>query len=147
MDGNAHRPPTGNFVDIERPENQDNFLTALTQSGNVTKSAKLANVHRGRLYEFADRDEEFRARFEAARQLGHLAMEDEARSRAIDGNEIPIWKDGKVVGYRTEKSDLLMIFLLKGAFPEKYKDRVENQNRDMDLAERLKASRLRNNER
>ena len=38
-----------------------------------------------------------------------------------------------------------MIFLLKGAKPEKYKDRVDNYNynKDLDLADRLKEARAR----
>jgi hypothetical protein len=96
-------------------------------------------------YRLKHEDPQFSEQWDVAQKLGEDAMEDEARRRAIEGVEQPIYKNGEVVGRRIDYSDILMIFLLKGAKPEKYKDRVENINfnRDLDLADKLKSARTR----
>jgi len=38
-----------------------------------------------------------------------------------------VYYQGKPCGVVTEYSDTLLIFLMKGAMPEKYKDRVSNE--------------------
>ena len=59
---------------------------------------------------------------------GRNMLEDEAIRRAKDGvREKPVYQGGKLVGHVQEYSDTLLIFLLKGARPEKYRDRVQQE--------------------
>jgi hypothetical protein len=55
-------------------------------------------------------------------------LEAEAHRRAVEGVEKPVgWYKGRPGGYVREYSDVLLIFLLKGLRPEKYKDRLEKR--------------------
>jgi hypothetical protein len=90
---------------IRTAENRANFLEAVRSSGNVTQACDAVGLARTAVYAWRDEDPSFADDWEAALTLGIEAMEDEARRRAFAG------------------SDLLMIFMLKGAKPEKYRDR------------------------
>lgn len=87
----------------------ERFLTLLSETGSVTAAAKGAGIARLTAYRERHADALFAQKWEAALELGIDALEDEARARAL------------------ARSDLLLIFLLKGARPEKYRDRVEQR--------------------
>jgi hypothetical protein len=98
---------------IRTSEVRERFLEGLRETGNVRAVCKALNLGRTALYAWKDEDPAFDRDWEAALQLGALALEDIARERAAAG------------------SDLLMIFLLKGLMPQKYRERqtIEvNQN-------------------
>ena len=50
-------------------------------------------------------------------------LEEEARRRAHDGVDEPVWFQGVQCGTVRKYSDTLLIFLLKGAKPDKYRER------------------------
>lgn len=101
------------------------FLVAFAQSGNVSAAAREAGCGRTTVYQWQEHDEAFLAAFREAEIQAVDVLEQEARRRAI-GYEATVYdKDGNAQTV-TKYSDVLMIFLLKGARPEKYKDRVEH---------------------
>lgn len=104
-------------------EKRDEFLEALSECGNVTHAAKGVGVSRQQLYVVRGEDEEFAAKWDEAAKLGAARLEDEARRRAVEGWEEGIWHRGQKVGTVRKFSDTLLIFLLKGAMPEKYAER------------------------
>jgi hypothetical protein len=53
------------------------------------------------------------------------SLETVARRRAIEGWQAPVHYQGQLVGFRPRHSDTLPIFLMKGAKPEKYDDKVQ----------------------
>lgn len=59
-------------------------------------------------------------------------LEDEAVRRANEGIRKAVRYKGKIVGYDTEFSDSLLIFMLKGGKPEKYKDRASFEHTGKD---------------
>jgi hypothetical protein len=61
--------------------------------------------------------------FEASRDEAAQVLEDEAVRRAQQGVEEPVYQGGKLVGTVQRYSDTLLIFLLNGARPDKYKQR------------------------
>ena len=65
--------------------------------------------------------------FEEAKIIAGEILEAEAIERATVGTPEPVYYRGRVVGYITRKSDTLLIFLLKGLMPEKYRDRWEGE--------------------
>jgi hypothetical protein len=136
------------YLSIDERVNQDRFIEFYKETGSITAAARKAKVNRCSIYGLRRLDPDFDKRCTEARAMGIDAMEDEAIRRAVEGDEQPVYKDGKVIGTRVSYSDLLMIFLLKGMKPDTYKDRVENvnYNRDLDLADRLKEARQRNRE-
>ena len=86
------------------------FLEAYVRCGVLSEAARAAGVERTTHYWWLRHDPEYAEAFaEAERQAGDLLVE-EARRRAFKG------------------SDLLLIFLIKGIFPERYRDnyRVEH---------------------
>jgi hypothetical protein len=92
--------------------NQQMFLVAYSQCGNISQAARVANVSRPQTYVWLQDP----CYAEAFREAGREAvdrLEEEARRRAMEG------------------SDMLMSLLLKGHLPEKYRDnhRVEMHGR------------------
>jgi hypothetical protein len=70
----------------------------------------MAEMCRQAAYEWRDCDPDFAADWDKAKDRGADALEDIAVRRAAAG-----------------QSDTLLIFLLKGAKPDKYKDRVSSE--------------------
>ena len=86
---------------------QNAFIEALRQTGNITLSVQAAQVTRTQAYRWRDASDGFAARWYEALQAAGEVLEAEARRRAFGG------------------SDTLLIFLLKGIYPEKYRDRYD----------------------
>lgn len=105
------------------------FLAALIESGgNITKAVKAAKIGRSTHYDWLRDDPEYPALFnEAVRQAGDV-LESEAIRRASDGVQEPVFYQGEKCGSVRRYSDTLLIFLLKGARPDKYAERVENRH-------------------
>jgi hypothetical protein len=80
------------------------------------------------VYRRRDEDPDFAVEWDRAKQIGAEALEDEANRRAYDGWDEPLAEKGRLTGHVVRKfSDTLLIFLLKGAKPDKYKDRVQSE--------------------
>ncbi len=108
------------------PEKYEKFLASLRKTGgNIARAARAEKIDRSTAYRWRDEDKDFAARWDEAVQDGIDDLEEEARRRAYKGLRQAIFYKGEVVGYEYEYSDTLMIFLLKGNRPEKYKDRQE----------------------
>ena len=101
----------------------DLFLGHLSECGNVAHSARLAGLNRTVLYRYRKKDPNLKKRWDQAAELGVLALEDEALQRAYQGIERPVCMGGKIIMVK-KYSDSLLMFLLKGAKPEKYRDHV-----------------------
>ena len=114
----------------QTPKKEGEFLDALAETGNVTRACVSAKIGRATVYEWRAADEEFRERWETALDLGCDALEDEATRRAHDGVPEPVYYQGEVVGQVQKYSDTLLMFLLKGRRPEKFKDRTELTGKD-----------------
>lgn len=99
------------------------MLTALALTGNVTAAAKKAKVGRRTHYEWVEQDPEYKAAVADAMEEAADLMEEEARRRGADGVLEPVFHQGKRCGTIRKYSDTLLIFLLKGARPEKYRER------------------------
>jgi hypothetical protein len=106
------------------PKKRREFLTALSESCNVTASAHAAGLSRQRLYELRRENPDFAVEWDNAVDEAVDKLELEARRRALQGVRKPIYYRGSKVGSTQEYSDLLTIFLLKAHRPEKYRERV-----------------------
>jgi len=94
-------------------------------AGNVTRACKLANVSRNAVWEWSRDEPAFSDELEAAIERGADLLEEEAVRRAYVGVEKPVYQGGALVGHVQEYSDTLLIFLLKGKRPERYRERVD----------------------
>lgn len=122
------------------------FLASLSECGNVTKAAEAVGVNRVYLYEVRAEDEAFKKQWEEAAKLGALRLEDEARRRAIDGWEEPVWHKGKRCGKVRKYSDTLLIVLLKAHHPDKYAERNKTEHSgSIDIAKAIEDGRKRAN--
>lgn len=109
------------------PERQSAFLAALSSSGgNVSRACEAIDVARITAYKWRDNDPEFAQAWEHAKQIGADVLEDEAIRRAREGVPEPVFYKGKKLRATVTKySDTLLIFLLKGARPDKYRDNAK----------------------
>lgn len=108
------------------------FLSSLAEYGNVSKAADLARLDRATLYRKRGEDEAFSAEWDKALAIGVEALEDEAKRRAYEGWDEPVFHEGIVCGAKRKFSDTLLIVLLKAHKPEKYMDRQKVDNTSSD---------------
>lgn len=103
------------------------FLAAYAECGNITHAAELSGIDRHSHYLWLDKSEKYRTMFEAAHHQAIEHMEQEARRRAMLGVEEPVFYQGMEVARVRKPSDTLLMFMLKGALPDKYRDNVRNE--------------------
>lgn len=110
---------------VEKGDWKNVFLAELAICGIVGSACKKAKIGRTTAYKTRDEDEDFAAAWDAALDTAVDAMEAEAWRRGTKGVLKPVYQSGKEVGHVREYSDTLLIFMLKGARPEKYRDRQQ----------------------
>ena len=100
------------------------FLAAYSEVGTITHAAQLAGVLRTAHYNWMN-DPEYVERFREAEKQACDRLEQEIRRRAVSGVDEPVFYQGKECGTVKKYSDTLLIFLAKGAMPQKYRDNVK----------------------
>jgi hypothetical protein len=110
------------------------FLEALSKLGNVRLACSHAEVSRNVAYVHRNTNAEFAERWDDAMDEAVDLLEHECRRRAAHGVERERWtrigtdENGrplfKMIVER-EYSDVLLMFLIKGARPEKYRDNFD----------------------
>ena len=118
------------------------FIEYLAEYGNVSRACASVAASRTGMYEAKKHDPEFSSEWDKAHELGLKALEDEAIRRATEGVDEPIYYQGEQVGAVRRYSDTLLIFLLKGGMPEKYRERVEHSG-SLDIANSILDARKR----
>lgn len=103
-------------------EKKAELLAMVEADGNVTMAAKRAGVSRNSVYYQRKVDPDFDAAMEEAIEVAIAKLENEARRRAVDGVDKPVYQQGQLVGHVTEYSDKLLEMLLRAHRPEKYRD-------------------------
>jgi hypothetical protein len=116
-----------NYYTRFTPKKRELFLDALAKTGNVQKAAKSAHTTPKTAYNYRHADPDFAAAWAQALDAAYdIVLEPEAMRRALDGVERPVYHQGKKVDTIREYSDTLLIFLLKGGRPAKYRERYEH---------------------
>jgi len=100
------------------------FLAAFRTTASVRHAATAAGVARTRHYRWLE-NPHYAARFEQARDAAAQVLEDEAVRRAREGTEEPVFYQGEECATILRYSDALLMFLLRGWRPERYRDRSE----------------------
>jgi hypothetical protein len=131
------------------------FLCAFEVTGNITLAASAAGITRGMHYRRLKKDPVYKAAFDVSQEIAIGVLEDEATRRAVEGIEelvlfqgrvcyapviddeglIVLNEEGKpIISRRPLKkrtySDSMLQFLLRGARPEKYRERFEHTGKD-----------------
>jgi hypothetical protein len=97
------------------PERQRAFIQALAETGNATRAAKMVNMTVVSAYQLrrAPGAEEFRKAWSAALDCGVERIRDLAFERAVEGEMIPIFHKGDLLGYRRKYDNQLLMFILR----------------------------------
>jgi hypothetical protein len=119
----------------------------------LQEACAAASIARSTAYQWRSDDADFAAGWDEALDEAADRMEREAFRRAVEGTNEPVYHQGQEVGAVRKYSDTLLIFLLKAARPEKYRERTETRHTgltpdeaknlpDEELAAKLKAKGL-----
>ena len=107
------------FLDKIRHPKKRGFLLAFCGTFNITQSAQVVGIDRTLHYLWKQEDPDYVEAFQLAGILGAESLQDIAVERA------------------SEDSDTLLIFLLKGAMPEKYRERYEVKDGDKGIDQEI----------
>lgn len=122
--GTARITASALFQQIRHPQKRA-FLIAYSELSSTERSVAVAKIHRALPYHWRRTDPLFAQAWEEAKAMVAEALEEEAIRRAKDYEETHYTADG--TPYPVMKhSDTLLIFLLKGAMPAKYRERYEH---------------------
>lgn len=103
----VYKPKKKDLGELKRSHKKAAFLRAYAKVGGKLAAAKSMGIGPRTVYEWEQEDEEFRQAVLAVEEADTQELEKIARKRAA------------------KKSDLLMMFLLKGRKPLKYRDNVK----------------------
>ena len=119
------------------------FLKCYQETGSIARASEAAGICRDQHYRRLRKDKKYAAAFAEATEVAIGVLEEEALRRAVYGVEEPVvfkgkftydkvkGKDGRMK--RSDQplairkySDSLLQFLLRGARPERYRERYEH---------------------
>ena len=126
----AARKTQSNRRTVRTPKKRAEFVAALRGGQSVSDACQAAGIARQRVYEWREDDSDFAAEWNVALDEGTDALEDEAKRRAVDGVDEPVFYQGKEIAKVKKYSDTLLMFLLKGRRPDKFKDRIAHGGDD-----------------
>ena len=119
--------PQSDRVQQLKEARQRVFLDAFLGTANVSHACRIAEIDRSTHYTWLKEDDAYATLFSEAEEHATDALEAEARRRAVEGVSEPVgWFQGSPGGYVQRYSDTLLIFLLKGSRPDKYRERFEH---------------------
>ena len=110
----------------------------------MLEAARAAGVPRRTAYHWRKVDAHFAVLWHAVENPPEDAVEAEAIRRALMGVKKPVYRGGTQVGEVWEKSDTLLMFLLKSRLPQKYggRDAKPDQTDQTDTQDdKLKGAR------
>jgi len=134
--------PTETLQKFTPSPTQKRFLACFEACGSIIKACRWAKISRQNHYEWMQEVAGYKQAFDQARERAMDLLEGEAVRRAHDGVTKAVRYKGKVVGFDSEYSDALLIFLLKGGKPDRYRERFEHTGKDggpitVDMAREL----------
>lgn len=103
------------------------FVAAYAKCGNVTEACEIAGVSKSVHYDWLKNDEIYKKAIKEALSEAVDLMEKEARRRAVEGTDEPVFYKGGECGKIRKYSDTLLIFLLKAARPKKYRENFKTE--------------------
>ena len=103
------------------------YLAGVARDGTLTTGCKSARIDPRTVYGWRETDPTFVLRERQAKDALSDALEAEATRRATRGVQQPVYQAGRLVGYRTEYSDALLVLLLKANRTDRYREKLELQ--------------------
>ena len=119
------RPGQRSTAKRARKTKQSAFLEAFRGTGTINGAARKTHIDHGSHYRWLQQDPEYAAAFEEANEDAADELEQEARRRALDGIDEPVYYRGERVGSIRKYSDHLLMLLLMAKRPEQFRERVD----------------------
>lgn len=99
------------------------FLSVLARTGRVAEASRACGyTDTATLQQFRRNDEDFAEAWDHALEAAAHVLEEEAIRRATEGVLEPVFYKGEVAGYKTNYSDTLLMFVLRGLKPGTYRE-------------------------
>jgi hypothetical protein len=117
-------------------EQRDTFIATLADTRNVTVAAREAGIARRAAFALRARDEDFAADWLDAEEAASDLLEHEARKRAMEGIEEPVYYHGKKVGTVRRHSETLLLLFLRAERPEKFAEKGAGAGKGAGQADR-----------
>lgn len=111
---------------------RERFLEAIARTGNVKAACEAAKIGRRTAYDWRGADPEFAEAWDAAMEEAVDMLEAEGWRRAAKGVLKPVFQGGEKVGEIREYSDTLLIFLMKGHRPGRFRETVRQEHSGPD---------------
>ena len=125
---------------LEKSARKKAFLAAFEELGTIKHAAATVPIDPSRHTEWMKLDPAYKEAFEKVKELAADSLVREARRRAVDGWEEPVFQKGIQVGVTRKYSDILLMFLLKGARPHVYRDANHQHHHAHDHKHKLTAA-------
>jgi hypothetical protein len=120
--GGGEGEKEGPFPIFDNPKKIAFLQAYIEMGGHVSKAARAARVDRSTPYNWLAADPAYKEAFERAREQAADVLEAEVIRRGAHGFDEPVFYQGKVVGQIRKYSDNLLMFMLKGLRPAKFRD-------------------------
>jgi terminase small subunit-like protein len=115
-------PPTGRLTTARR---KSLALDLLSQGHTLAHVRDVLGINRVTVFRWRKDDPSFAQAYSDAMEAGTDAIEQEARRRAVEGYDRPVFQGGELVGFERVYSDMLATLLLRGRRrPEVYRDTI-----------------------
>lgn len=125
-DMSMYRRDGRKLTDTQVVEAKGTIVRSLAMKGNVREATDAAGISRTLAYAWRDKDEGFREAWDDSVNEAVDRMEREMWRRGIEGFDRPVIYQGEITDTYTDYSDSLLLTLIKGHRPEKYKERREH---------------------
>jgi hypothetical protein len=99
-------------------------LDLLSQGHTLAHVRDVLGINRVTIFRWRQVDPSFAQAYSDAMEASTDLIEQEARRRAVEGYERPIFQRGELVGVERVYSDMLAALLLRGRRPEIYRDTI-----------------------
>lgn len=106
------------------------FLETLAETGIVAQACAASGISWAQACRTWEKSPAFRAAWRMALDQATDTLEAEARRRAVEGWEKPVFYQGQPVGAIREYSDSLLMFLLRAHRPERFRDRTKEEGNE-----------------
>lgn len=125
----AHRVQVTKAVEVksalphgqkDTPAMREAFLSWLRLGATPTRAARECKLGRRTVFDWREKDPEFKLAWEEAVEAGIHRLEDEAVRRGVDGVDRPVFQGGECVGFVREYSDDLLKFMLAARDPARF---------------------------
>ncbi len=111
----------GNQYGAKRtPQLEEKFLQGLRDGLTPKEAAANCNIARSTAFDWKGEDEDFRRRWNEAIDEGTDLLEKEARRRAVEGVDEPVFYQGTECAVVKKYSDQLLMLMLRGRRSDVY---------------------------